>query len=169
MRLLVMGSGFYPPNYQGMRHMLRLLAASGLTGSALGVDVMGFGTERLEHEYAAPGIVFHGSVSDRAMFDLMRVADAGVIYQHAGSGALTRIPELLIAGVTVLANDAAARGHEHTEGVQIFADTAELIDRIEALDRSSTVPEPAYPRRAAQRFVASLDDDPTRGPESARA
>jgi len=158
-RLLVMGSGFYPPNYQGMRHILRLLAASGITESKVRVEVMGFGTERLEKECAAAGIVFHGSVSDRAMFDVMRQADAAVIYQHAGTGALTRIPELLIAGVPVLANDTAARGYEHSPGVQIFADTAELIARIEALDPSSPAPAFPYPWRAAQQFVEYLGGD----------
>lgn len=156
-RVLIMGNAMYPPTYEGMRHLLRVLIARGLTGSAITVDVMGFGAERLAAECTAEGMVFHGAVDDARMFDLMQTATAAIVYQKTGSGALTRIPDFLTAGLPVLANPTAARTYEHLAGVHIFHDDTDLVGLAETLDFQTLPAEPAYPERAAQRFIACLE------------
>ncbi|MES1940345.1 hypothetical protein T5B8_08884 [Salinisphaera sp. T5B8] len=156
-RVLIMGNAMYPPTYEGMRHLLQVLIGGGLTGGATSVDVMGFGAERLAADCTGDGIVFHGAVSDVHMFNLMTTATAAIVYQKTGTGALTRIPDFLAAGLPVLANPCAARAHEHLEGVHLFHDDADLVGVVESLDTQALPAEPAFPERAAQRFIACLE------------
>ena len=154
-RFLVMGSAYYPPTYEGMRYILRVMINSGVLARGITIDVMGFGSERLRQDCDAKGIRFHGSVSDDEMFDLMAATTAAILYQHHGTGALTRVVDFLLAGVPVLANPAAARSYEHLADVRVFFDEDDLVESM----RGCFPPLAAavgYPARSAARFLNSL-------------
>ncbi|MES1951267.1 hypothetical protein S4A8_10436 [Salinisphaera sp. S4-8] len=154
-RFLIMGSAYYPPTYEGMRYLLRLIIDSGVLARGITIDVMGFGSERLRQDCDATGIRFHGAVSDAAMFDLMAVTTAAIIYQHHGTGALTRVVDFLLAGVPILANPAAARSYEHLAGVSVFFEDEDLLERLNTCTHECA-PDVHYPQRAAERFLDTL-------------
>ncbi|RJS94691.1 glycosyltransferase family 1 protein [Salinisphaera sp. Q1T1-3] len=150
-RLLLMGSAFYGPNHDGMRRMLGLLSSLPAVGGSLVIDVAGFGSERLRDACNGPGVCFHGAVSDTDLATLMRGASAAIIFQHSGSGVLTRITDYLLAGLPVLANPVAARDHEHEPDVHIFRDDTELAGLVAEWPFAHRARAPRDPARASAR------------------
>lgn len=156
-RLMIMGSAHYPPTYEGMRYLIETITRSGLLCGDMAVDVLGFGSHRLQPICQSPGIDFHGAVDKLHLYELMKDTAAAVVYQHSGSGALTRIPEYLAAGIPVLANPTAARNYEHLPGVALFRDDEELIERVRALDAGQNIEAAPQPVRAEQRFMDLIE------------
>ena len=107
-RLLLLGSIGNPPTAAGMRELLRLLGSLP-GGPTLPVDIAGFGTEALEPHLVGTSYRLHGSVNQELLADLLVQAKVLLAHQTAAAGALTRIPEMLCAGVPVVANPVAAR------------------------------------------------------------
>ncbi len=86
---------------------------------------------------------FRGTMTDEEMDDLLRRVKAVLCYQKSGAGALTRIGEMLIAGVPVLASTHAARSYYNMKGVIEFRELDELkeaLKKIDELDGELTVP-----------------------------
>jgi hypothetical protein len=92
-------------------------------------------------------------VSERDLDALQRDARALLVHYVPAPGALTRIPEALIAGIPVVANRHAARGYETVSGVHVY-DTAEELAELLAAD----LPAPAMPTPPAAegRFVRQV-------------
>jgi hypothetical protein len=124
--VLLMGTASNYPTLQGMREALRYLpgiVARARPGAL--VIVAGAGTELIELP-PATNVHVLGRVSERVLDHLMRRALAAVVHQPATSGSLTRIPELLIAGVPVLANVNASRCRGPERGIVTYRDWAEF-------------------------------------------
>jgi hypothetical protein len=97
-----------------------------------------------------------GTLENDRLDELMTQVAACLCYQENGSGALTRIPEMLIAAVPVLANSHAARSHHHMQGVIEFAGLDGLGEALERLDRfPEAFPVPPPPDAAA--LLAAID------------
>ncbi len=121
--LLVLGSAVNPPTEEGMREIIKYLTL--LKSKAV---VCGSGTERLKNasnEY----ITIRGTVAEQELNHYMTTCRASVVHQRKGSGALTRIPELLMAGIPVIANTIAARSTSHLKGIFQY-DTLEGFESI---------------------------------------
>lgn len=151
-RFLIFGTAGNPPVRAGMIELLRFAQP---VARRVGVElhVAGNDTETLANE-VSDGTRLHGTVSAERLAELMATARGVVIWQRNGSGALTRIPECLLAGLPVLANGVAARSHYHTPGVYLFESADELADLI-----SGELPTPAPPARPCReeaRFVNCL-------------
>jgi hypothetical protein len=119
-RLLVLGSASNPPTFQGMETLLRIFQDCGK--EAIGVDVVGRETERLPEELLSPGVKIHGRASEQTLRQLMVECRGMVIHQPLAVGALTRVTEVLMAGIPILANPIAARSARSFPGIAVYED-----------------------------------------------
>lgn len=152
-RLLVLGTAHNPPTRTGTIAQLRMLAPV-LEQLNLELDVAGFGTETLRDAVPSPRLHYHGSVSAQQLESLLAGARAILIHQLAASGALTRIPEMLVAGVPVVGNAIACRSAFTYAGVTCYDSPEDLTAMLR--QPLSTPPIPAPPRAAEQRFLATV-------------
>lgn len=103
-----------------------------------------------------PGVEFAGGVSREKLAELFAGAKAMVVHQTYGGGALTRIPEALIAGMPVIANTFAARSAMTYQGVYTY-DTPERL--AELLNSNlPTPPVPPRPVEAERRFRTVVEE-----------
>lgn len=116
-KFLVLGSASNPPTRRGMEEVLDYLGYYKVL--PFEIHVAGYKTECLE-KVNHPRIVYHGTLSNDALENLLVETDALVINQVATSGALTRIVEHLIAGIPVIASFGAARDYFRASNVQVF-------------------------------------------------
>ncbi len=88
-------------------------------------------------------IDFRGTMDNTQMDSLLTRVKACISYQKNGPGALTRICEMLIAGVPVLANTHAARSYYNMKGVIEFRELdglGQALTKIDQLDGEIPVP-----------------------------
>lgn len=150
--LLILGTAHNPPTRAGMVEQMAMLQQLAGFTALPPVVVAGYGTEALA-DTPVPGVSFLGSRSWTELQQLLVDAQALWVHQAPMSGALTRIPEALVAGVPVLANGWAARGHAPMAGMQVYADTADFLGRLQSLP-SGFAPPDSGPAEA--RFIAAL-------------
>jgi hypothetical protein len=151
--LLILGTAHNVPTRTGMLEQLAMLRR--LAGTPLPpVIVAGYGTEQLADPGLA-GVSFRGSLGWPELRCQLAGAAALWVHQAPMSGALTRITESLVAGVPVIANGWAARGHAAMPGLEVYADDADFIARVGGLP--PTAPAPCF-AVAEGRFVAALRD-----------
>ena len=93
--------------------------------------VAGYGTESLI-KVSHPNISFLGTLSTEEIEKMLIEIDGIIIYQPPTTGALTRIPEMLLAGVPVFANFDAARNFFGVSGITLYTSFNDLIDRLNA-------------------------------------
>ena len=120
----------------------------GETGGTL--RIAGFGTEELTSMVAAnvSGVEILGPLDQPAFEQELISAKACICYQEDSSGALTRIAEMLIAGIPVVANSLACRTYYERPGIFEF-DSLEMLGSTLrcVLDREPSVPVPGVPDR----------------------
>jgi hypothetical protein len=158
---VVLGSADHPPTREGMTTLLRWVQPALREG--IRVVVGGFGTEKLAAGFPGPGIGFLGALSGAQMEDLMAGARGLLVHQDRGAGALTRIPEALLAGVPVIASRLAARSSRGYDGISVY----DTQDQLLALMRSGggkVARPPSLPVEAAGRFAAALGRATNRNP-----
>ncbi|HVU34455.1 MAG TPA: hypothetical protein VHE61_13550 [Opitutaceae bacterium] len=148
--LFAFTTGNSTKNLEGLIALSELVAAMP-ANSGFHLHVGGFETEKARRYFPTDRCTFHGEVDDATLETLMIRCQASVVCQYSGAGALTRIPELLCAGIPVLATPHAARSAQHLDGVHIFHDAVELL----ALSRSDPpIPRAPTPDTAAEdRFA----------------
>jgi hypothetical protein len=96
------------PIHQNNLALEQLLATLdlGQLGAGVRIAVTGFDKEQLDlARYASAKIQFIGRLKNAAFDDLLVKARAVLVPQFAGFGCLTRIPEMLAAGIPVLADE----------------------------------------------------------------
>ncbi len=104
--------------------------------------VTGHQTEPLREVWCGPRFQFHGTCPDDLFAQVKARCSAVCVHQRAGLGALTRVPDMLLAGLTVVANGAAARSFIGTQGVLVY-DTPGQMGALLAGD----IPTPPPPER----------------------
>jgi glycosyltransferase involved in cell wall biosynthesis len=152
-RFVVIGSVSNPPVRAGVLEILRR-AAPAVARAGAELHVAGNSTELIAREVAATGVVLHGRLPDHDLDALLGSATAALVFQTWGCGALTKLPELLLAGVPVIANGIAARSAHHYLGVYLFETDEELAELIRA--DLPTPPPPPRPTQAENRFISTL-------------
>lgn len=155
MRLLALGTAGSEPTTRGFLDLARLLAGDArLRSIAKSVVVAGYETETLRPAFAESGAEVLGTIPEGQLDDLQLRARALLVHYVPAPGALTRIPEALVAGIPVVANRHAARGYETAAGVHVYDGPAELL---EILDGELPAP-PRMPRPVAaeDRFVSQV-------------
>lgn len=144
--VLMIGTAKNKATRHGMMQAMRYWQEQDLA-AASGCDLLlaGYATESLA-EHAGKGVRFLGPLSDEKLDRLLATVKACLCYQERASGALTRIPEMLIAGVPVLANSLAARSYYNLAGVVEFSGFAHLQEALNAVERQAgEVPVPSAP------------------------
>jgi hypothetical protein len=147
---LILGTAHNPPTMTGMREQLSLVVPLAKR-HGLRFEVAGFGTERLADEFEAEGITVHGGVTAERLDELLVASIAVVAHQRAAAGALTRIPELLVAGVPVIGSGIACRSAERMPGVSCYDSSEELESLL--LQAPEDPPVPPVPELAERRFL----------------
>lgn len=123
-QLLLLGTFYNPPTrngYIGLINQIKHL-------NNVEINVAGSGSEQLREIFAQKNIRIWGTVSIPQLHELLITCDQALIHQEPTSGALTRIPELLLAGIPILANDTAARSYYDQDGITVYHDAGQLIN-----------------------------------------
>ena len=153
-KILLMGTATNPPTRQGMMTVLHSLDAILSHDANFELVVVGLGTEKLQLPAFSLKANIRGWVPKDEFFDLLVSSRAVLVYQTPTSGALTRITEMLLAGLPVVANTNAARSFYHMSGVYICDDLHEVAELIEQI--RDMPGQPNRPARAEQRFARLL-------------
>lgn len=144
--LLLIGSAANMATRKGMQTIIEYWKTQSSEQPAEKLLVAGYETHRLLEQHGSDQWIDYLGELPTEAYDQLLCSIRGVIcYQERGSGALTRIPEMLIAGVPVLANSHAARSYYNLPGVIEFARLemlSEVIQQIQEAEFPIPVPEP---------------------------
>lgn len=154
-RFLILGSANNSPTYQGMLQQIEWLSQIN-DKDEFEVDIAGYCTELLAPHCNHPKFNLIGAVDAQKLHYLMLNAKAVLVHQQAGAGALTRIPEMLIAGIPIIANSNACRSAYDYPGIYCYDNQSELVGLI-----NRTFEDPPLlnrPLDAEQRFIQCLRD-----------
>lgn len=151
--ILILGTASNPATREGMRILLGWLKAMPSVAGR-GVHIAGYGTEQLGGELPREGFTLHGQVTREKLLELLSETRAVVIHQKVGYGALTRISELLVAGIPVLANGIAARSAWQYPGLRTYETQEELAGLLQ--NELPMPPIPDRPIQAEKRFIDCL-------------
>jgi len=141
---LLLGTVYNLPTLAGMK---RIIAAI-IQDNILLYDrliVAGYGTKQLLSYMDDSCIEVRGEVTDDELDEIMTETKGCIVYQENGSGALTKIPELLIAGVPVIINSHAARSHHNLPGIFEFTSLEQLGLQLEAAAEIDRFPQVLSP------------------------
>lgn len=128
---LLLGSACNLQSRAGMQALVRYWDGQKLNEAAGPLLIAGQQTEKSFPPGLQPeGIRVRGTLSSEDLHRLLEEVRACIIYQESGAGALTRIPELLLAGIPVLANAHAARSFHHQPGVTEFQELDQLKELV---------------------------------------
>lgn len=131
--------------------------------------VAGYWTRLLGEGMTGDGVEVLGEIPDDRLNDMLASVRAMLVYQEHGGGTLTRVADMLLAGVPVLANEHALRSWHGLRGIRGFTGINDLLQG--ALDlmagTAPTVPpnqlRPPDPRPLLECFHNLLAGGPARG------
>ena len=123
---LIFGSATNPPTRIGMQDLINFFGSK--SEMLYTIHVGGYKSETLDY-IENPNIVYHGTMSNDDLFDLLVRVDGIIINQPTTSGALTRIVENRIASIPVYANFGAARDFYNLPDVHVY-DSFEELDKM---------------------------------------
>lgn len=144
--VLVLGTAANPPTCDGIISLVKGLERTGLP-SQCQILIAGFQTDQIGINSNLRQIKVVGPLSNPALEDILRKASACIVHQEYGTGALTRITELLITGIPILANPIAARSAKHLDGVYTYHSFHDLAARLGIIDQLKA---PKLPKRNKQ-------------------
>lgn len=122
----LLGSATNTPTRSGMQALVDFASTQELPFELM---VAGYGTESLR-AVIHPRISFMGTLSNEALEKLLVEIDGMIIYQPPTTGALTRIPEMLLAGIPIYANFDAARNYFNISDIIPYQSFEELINLL---------------------------------------
>lgn len=131
---LLLGSVSNSPTRIGMQKLLDYAASKPLP---FDLRVAGYETESLSIPQH-PDISFWGTVTNDELDRLLGETDAVLIYQPPTTGALTRIPEMLVAGIPVFVNFDAGRNVLGMRGVHVYESFEDLFDSLNRFEPYQT-------------------------------
>ncbi len=154
--VLVLGSALNPLTAEGMTLLAAQLARCAPAG--MEIWIAGHNTERIRSALPDdPRLRFLGPLDTKALESTLARAGMIAVLQRGGAGALTRIPEALLAGLPVIGNPNALRSAWDLPGVHPFASDDELRA---ILARPLPVPPPPPSIADAEaRLVAAATRD----------
>ncbi len=154
--LLLLGSAHHHPTRKGMYALANMLLSLNQKNRPTCV-VVGQDTDKLDGPFDTPGFVKMGRISDEQLDDVMSRSIAMLVHQEAGPGCLTRIAEVLLAGLPVVANPIAARSYYGVDGVHVFHTPEELLRILGAdLPEAPPMPRPLAMERVFQAALEQL-------------
>lgn len=134
---LLFGTAYNLPTLDGMRQAIAAIMRDNMLQNDL-LIIAGYGTNIFLSELYGSGIELRGEVSDDELDEMLTTIKGCIVYQENGSGALTKIPELLTAGVPVIINAHAARSHHNLPGIFEFTTFEQLVQQLKAASQSDS-------------------------------
>lgn len=129
---LLLGSATNIPTRYGMQTMVDYISSKDISFDFM---VAGYGTESLR-KVAHPNVSYLGTLSNAELERMLLKTDGIIIYQPPTTGALTRIPEMLIAGIPVFTSFDATRNYFSTIGIVQYNSFDKLIRILSSNDTS---------------------------------
>lgn len=159
---LLLGTAKNLATRQGMLTFIAAWRKMGIGSENRKLLVAGYGTEKLALS-TSDNVRFLGQLSDEELDTELQTIKACLCYQAQAAGALTRISEMLFAGVPVVANSHAARTYHNQAGLVEYANFSELGSALEEVDAlRGDIPTPSPPNHLALldqvRSIAAIDD-----------
>lgn len=129
---IIIGTIHYLPTLNSIHKQLDELDILSDKLNNIKVVLVGYGLEKFKIEYESKYsfLTVEGTVTPERLEELLMIVDAGLVYQDEGVGALTKIPELLLAGVPIIANFHAARSAHHYSGMYVYDTIEELYEYL---------------------------------------
>lgn len=154
---LLLGTVYNLPTLEGMKRAITEIVHNNIMPDD-SLIVAGYGTNQLSSYVDDPRIVVRGEVTEGELDEILAMIKGCIIYQDNGSGALTKIPELLTAGVPVIVNSHAARSHHNLPGIFEFETFDQLGQQMEFAARSNHFSQALSPPAtlALQERIAEL-------------
>lgn len=152
-QILVLGTASNSPTRLGLCELLQELTNLG-DASFPNVTVCGVGTDELGFR-STDHLTIRGAVSNSDLMSLMIECKCLFVNHFPTSGSLTRVVDFLVAGVPVVLNTFAARGHSSLGGLQVFADLKHGLE-MAADGVFLTPPEPTFPVKQVDRFIGTI-------------
>jgi len=154
--ILMLGNAINLSTLEGMNRVIQVWQEKHLDRLAGQLLVAGYNADKMFKPDSFPdSIRFLGTLTNEELDRRLVQVKACLCFQESGTGALTRICEMLIAHVPVLANSHAARSYYHIPGVTEFAGLNHLEEVIEKIDRiGGNIPLPTPPN--ARELIAQV-------------
>ena len=152
-RFLIAGSAHNPPTKEGMNELLAFIGAQTWSQETI-FDVVGTETKSLWNPAMSKQIVFHGALYPEQFMSLASKCAACIAFQKRGTGSLTRVLDMILAGIPVFGNATALRDWQHLEGIYQFSDWDELTLLLNS--NLKTPPLPSRPDLQEKRFINSV-------------
>jgi len=146
---LLFGTVYNLPTLDGMKKVINAIILDNILQNDH-LIIAGYGTNNLSIELHDSRIELRGEVSDAELDEMLTTVKGCIVYQENGSGALTKIPELLCAGVPVVINSHAARSHHNLPGIFEFATFEQLGQKLEAAAQIDRFPQVLSPPDTTQ-------------------
>lgn len=141
---------------EGMRKVISAISSSGIIKQDR-LIIAGYGTKERIAQIDDPRIEVRGELSEVELDKLLKEIKGCIVYQDNGSGALTKIPELLAAGVPVIINSHAARSHHNLPGIFEFETFEGLSEQMDAAAKSNHFPQILSPPDISSIVTRILD------------
>lgn len=126
-KFLLLGSASNYPTRLGMQMMIDAAAIRPLP---FDLGIAGYRTNALRVPQQT-GITFYGTVTNEVLDGILEETDAVLVYQPPTTGALTRIPEMLLAGIPVFVNFDAGRNYLNLNDVHLYDSFEGLFATLE--------------------------------------
>jgi hypothetical protein len=147
--VLVLGSATHAPTSLGLIALKPILHVIPKAFPGTEVAVVGFGTEKHKQLLETEGVSVRGAVPPQVLEDLMVRSKCAILSQVPTSGALTRIPDLLVAGVPIIANRHASRSYHNLDGVHTADSDDQIVDLLRRLGpHDPKMPDPPLSQEA---------------------
>lgn len=146
--ILVIGTAQNPPTRRGMELLGRWWSQNRWDHQVGPMKIAGFFTDRFFGQgQFGEGVQVLGPLNDAEHDEVLATTRACLCFQANGSGALTRLTEMSLAGVPMIANTMAARSHHGNPGLVEFEHLDQLKVLIENLvqGREALFPPPLPP------------------------
>jgi hypothetical protein len=148
--IMLLGNAGNMATRKGMEKVLQYWRTSGLSRSFGRLWAVGYKTDIFFKEMNSDNdMEFLGSLPEVQLDEKLGTVKACLCYQEGGGGALTRISEMLVAGVPILASSHAARTYHNMKGVIEFRDLENLEEALKQVDpfdgNGEEIPIPSEP------------------------
>lgn len=155
--IFLMGTAGNKPTFDGMLNRIRFFDSISQLIPDAELHIGGYLTEMLKpHLPDNPRILLHGSLSVEQMDDLLTRCRYCWIHQNISTGSLTKIPELMMAGVPVLLNSDAARNFYNVPGIRVYENDEDCRDAM--LEILPIPPEPKRPEVHERILVQAITE-----------
>jgi len=153
---IMLGSARNNPTERGMKTFINFWNKNNIKDKCDNeLIIAGWDTETLLKHERLKGAKLFGSLPKSHMYEVLSNVRSFIIFQNNGTGAITRIPEMLIANIPIISNSLSARSYSHTNGVFEFHDLY-INSFLNAMKRAHTIEkEIPIPTRPPENILVS--------------